>query len=64
MFKKTIDNGWSRAVLMNFMEADLYLTQGKALNNFSRLLPENYKSALPSIEEIEKELKENDLTIK
>jgi hypothetical protein len=27
----------------------------------SKLLPENYKSALPSIEEIEKRLKENDL---
>jgi len=38
--QKTIDNGWSRAVLMNFMEADLYSAQGKALNNFSRLLPE------------------------
>jgi predicted nuclease of restriction endonuclease-like (RecB) superfamily len=38
--KKTIENGWSRAVLMNFMEADLFSAQGKALNNFSRLLPE------------------------
>ena len=38
--QKTIDNGWSRAVLMNFLEADLYSSQGKALNNFSRLLPE------------------------
>jgi predicted nuclease of restriction endonuclease-like (RecB) superfamily len=38
--QKTIDNGWSRAVLMNFLKADLYSSQGKALNNFSRLLPE------------------------
>ena len=38
--KKTIENGWSRAVLMNFLEADLFATQGKALTNFSRLLPE------------------------
>jgi len=38
--QKTIENGWSRAVLMNFMEADLFSAQGKALNNFSRLLPE------------------------
>ena len=37
---KTIDNGWSRSVLMNFLEADLYSAQGKSLNNFSRLLPE------------------------
>ena len=38
--QKTIENGWSRAVLMHFMEADLYAAQGKALTNFSRLLPE------------------------
>jgi len=37
---KTIENSWSRAVLMNFIEADLYTSQGKALTNFSRLLPE------------------------
>ncbi|MDL2238862.1 hypothetical protein LJC73_01545 [Bacteroidales bacterium OttesenSCG-928-L14] len=33
-------NGWSRAVLMNFIEADLYQSQGKSVNNFERLLPE------------------------
>jgi len=38
--QKTIENGWSRAVLMNFLEADLFSAQGKALTNFSRLLPE------------------------
>jgi len=38
--QKTIENGWSRAVLMNFMEADLFSAQGKALTNFTRLLPE------------------------
>ena len=38
--QKTIQNGWSRSVLMNFLEADLYSAQGKSLNNFSRLLPE------------------------
>jgi predicted nuclease of restriction endonuclease-like (RecB) superfamily len=37
---KTIENGWSRAVLMHFIEVDLYTAQGKALTNFSRLLPE------------------------
>ena len=37
---KTIQNGWSRAVLMNFMEADLFSAQGKSITNFSRLLPE------------------------
>jgi len=38
--QKTIENGWSRAVLMNFIEADLYSIQGKSQTNFSRLLPE------------------------
>ncbi|MDU1906703.1 MAG: PDDEXK nuclease domain-containing protein, partial [Dysgonomonas sp.] len=38
--QKTIENGWSRAVLMNFMDADLYHSQGKAINNFDRLLPD------------------------
>jgi len=36
---KTITNGWSRAMLLNFLDAKLYLTQGKAVTNFSRLLP-------------------------
>ncbi len=38
--QKTIENGWSRAVLMNFIDADLYHSQGKAINNFDRLLPD------------------------
>jgi len=38
--RKTVENGWSRAVLMNFLETDLYQRQGKTLNNFDRLLPE------------------------
>lgn len=38
--QKTIKNGWSRAVLMNFIEANLYKAQGKAINNFDRLLPD------------------------
>jgi predicted nuclease of restriction endonuclease-like (RecB) superfamily len=37
---KTLENGWSRAVLLNFMDSGLYASQGKAANNFSRLLPE------------------------
>ena len=38
--QKTIKNGWSRAMLMNFMDANLYQTQGKSVNNFDRLLPD------------------------
>jgi predicted nuclease of restriction endonuclease-like (RecB) superfamily len=37
--RKSIENGWSRAMLMNFMDADLYKSQGKAINNFSKSLP-------------------------
>ncbi|MDR2207303.1 MAG: PDDEXK nuclease domain-containing protein [Flavobacteriaceae bacterium] len=43
--QKTVKNGWSRAMLMNFMETDLYHAQGKALNNFERFLPD-YQSDL------------------
>jgi len=38
--EKTIKNGWSRAVLINFIESGLYQSQGKAINNFDRLLPD------------------------
>jgi len=38
--QKTIKNGWSRAMLMNFMDADLYQAQGKSINNFDKLLPD------------------------
>lgn len=35
---KTIELGWSRAVLLNFLDTDLYERQGKAVTNFDRLL--------------------------
>lgn len=38
--QKIIKNGWSRAVLMDFMKTNLYQAQGKSINNFDRLLPE------------------------
>lgn len=38
--EKTIKNGWSRAVLLNYLDADLYATQGKAITNFTKLLPD------------------------
>lgn len=38
--RKIINHGWSRAVLLNFLDARLYATQGKAITNFSKLLPE------------------------
>lgn len=36
---KTIENGWSRAVLLNFLEAKLHQVEGKAITNFNTLLP-------------------------
>lgn len=35
-----VKNGWSRDVLRNFIDTDLYERQGKALTNFKRTLPE------------------------
>lgn len=37
--EKTLENNWSRAVLLNFLDTDLYERQGKAITNFSRTLP-------------------------
>ena len=33
--QKTVENGWSRAMLLNFLDTDLYQHQGKAITNFS-----------------------------
>ncbi len=38
--RKTVENGWSRAVLLNFLDTDLYERFEKAVNNFERVLPE------------------------
>ncbi|MGD1318923.1 PDDEXK nuclease domain-containing protein [Chryseobacterium sp. 2R14A] len=43
--KKTIENGWSRAVLLNMISGNLIESQGKAINNFSKTLPD-YESDL------------------
>ena len=37
--EKTLDNNWSRAVLMNFLDTNLYEREGKAISNFTRALP-------------------------
>ncbi|MBP7349129.1 MAG: DUF1016 family protein [Butyrivibrio sp.] len=37
--KKTIENNWSRAVLLNFLDTNLYDRQGKAITNFKSTLP-------------------------
>ena len=37
--RKTIENNWSRAVLLNQLDTDLYERQGKAVTNFTLTLP-------------------------
>ena len=37
---KVIENNWSRAVLMNFLDTNLYERQGKAISNFEKILPD------------------------
>ena len=38
--KKTLENNWSRSVLLNFLDTDLYERQGKSINNFKFALPQ------------------------
>lgn len=38
--RKTLENGWSRAVLLNFLDTSLYERDGKAISNFRKRLPE------------------------
>ena len=42
---KTVENGWSRADLLNMISGNLYQSQGKAITNFSKTLPD-YDSEL------------------
>ncbi len=37
--KKTLENNWSRAVLLNFLDTNLYEREGKAVTNFAAALP-------------------------
>ena len=37
--RKTIENHWSRNVLLNFLDTNLYEREGKAVTNFASLLP-------------------------
>lgn len=47
--KKTLDNFWSRAVLLNFIVTDLYERQGKAVSNFALTLPEEQSDLAQAI---------------
>ncbi len=47
--RKTLENNWSRAVLLSFLDTDLFERQGKALTNFHKLLPEPQSELAQSI---------------
>jgi len=36
---KTIENSWSRAMLLNFLDVGFYEASGKSINNFDKRLP-------------------------
>lgn len=38
--RQTLENGWSRDVLLNMLDTNLYKRNGKALTNFNNTLPE------------------------
>lgn len=38
--RKTIENGWSRSMLLNWIDSGLYEREGKAITNFKVTLPE------------------------
>ena len=38
--QKTLEYGWGRTTLLNFLDTDLYEREGKAITNFSTTLPE------------------------
>lgn len=37
--RKAVENGWSRSVMVHWIESDLYERQGKAQTNFEKTLP-------------------------
>lgn len=38
--EETLKNNWSRAVLLNFLDTNLYERKGKAISNFGKILPD------------------------
>lgn len=54
--EQTIANGWSRNILVLQIQSGLHGRQGRAIPDFTKTLPENLQSSLPTIEELEAEL--------
>ena len=47
--KKTLENNWSRNVLLNFLNTNLYERDGRAITNFSATLPQPQSDLAQSI---------------
>ncbi len=47
--KKTLENNWSRAVLVNYLDTNLYERQGKAVSNFTLTLSETQSDLAQAI---------------
>lgn len=47
--RKTIEHGWSRAMLLNFLDTNLYEREGKAISNFEMTLPKPMSDLAKSI---------------
>ncbi len=48
--RATVEHGWSRAVLVHWIESDLYQRQGKATTNFSKSLLVRHKVGAYNLE--------------
>lgn len=46
---KTLENNWSRNVLLNFLSTKLYERDGKSINNFEAVLPDEEKELAKQI---------------
>lgn len=46
---RTIVNNWSRDVLLNFLDTNLYEREGKAITNFALTLPEDQSDLAQAI---------------
>lgn len=54
--RQAIAQGWSRDTLSLMIKSHTHNRQGASVTNFDTQLPDNLKSVLPTIEEIEAEL--------
>lgn len=58
--RQTVENGWSRSMLLNLIDSGLFERQGKSLTyDLEKFYPEKVEGTMPTIEEIEAKLGEN-----